>query len=229
MEKSRAYIAMQQVLAAYRERYMEGLIAWIAAGDVDLDARSRYRGPRRLQWHPPLALPDAHEYEEARLDAWRQLATMANHPRLSLIGRSKDIAWLMWIHEQIDWFYAKARSSERRFGPGPPCLYCGLLTHQTCDGVPPSVSVPGWVCEFPVCTTCWKIFHECPNCAKYVGIPGKLADKLELPAVPAHHRPSQVIRRALNFERIPPAEWPNFMHELFSNTAELGMFAEELL
>ena len=68
MKISGAYIAMQQALAAYRERYMAGDVAWIAAGEPDLDADRRYHGPRVLQWHgPPLALPDAYEYAGARM------------------------------------------------------------------------------------------------------------------------------------------------------------------
>ena len=193
----------------YVRAYKAGQVHWIEPGTPDDDAGIRYAGGRILAWAGP---PRVAATEAQLAAAIQDAASRWGHPRAGLVVR-RDSAYIMWIHQQTDWYISRQHLGSQQHLP-PPCTFCGLLTGGWCDGVPAGQHDWGWHCRMPLCSVCKAMFHECRWCVAHTGIATELDPRVHLPfRASPHELPCTAVRRTMAGQRVDPADWPRGMAE----------------
>ena len=136
----------------FAQRYRIGDVDWIP---------SSAQHEQVLLWHPPM-VPRP---REAFARVARELARSAKHPLASAI--SSRCARALWVVNQT--FPFNSRCDALLYSA--PCNWCGQFTELSCDGVPPSSTSRGWLCEFRVCLLCRSLYERCRLCCRWTGLP----------------------------------------------------------
>ena len=136
----------------FAQRYRIGDVDWIP---------SSAQHEQVLLWHPPM-VPRP---REAFARVARELARSAKHPLASAI--SSRCARALWVVNQTFPFNSRCDA----LLCSAPCNWCGQFTELSCDGVPPSSTSRGWLCEFRVCLLCRSLYERCRLCCRWTGLP----------------------------------------------------------